>query len=240
MIEEKSREQILLELESKIGYNFMNKSLLNQALVHSSYSNENKEYKNKHNERLEFLGDAVLELVFSEFLYNDYKPKNEGFLTKFRSRLVCEKSFSKVADHFSLSDYLLLGKGEEITGGRSKDSIKADTFEALCGAMYLDGGFEAVKGFITPLLDSLINEIDDPKESFIDYKSILQEYFHKKRETEFKYILCKEEGLAHNKTFYMDVYLNSKAVGSGCGKNKKQAEQMAARDALIKFEVIDE
>lgn len=240
MLNDKSRELLLLELENKIGYKFVNKGLLNQALVHSSYSNENKDYKNKHNERLEFLGDAVLELVFSEFLFKDYRPQNEGFLTKFRSRLVCEKSFAKVADHFDLSDYLLLGKGEEITGGRSKDSIKADTFEALCGAMYLDGGFEVVKKFINPLLGYLINDLDDPKESFIDYKSILQEYFHKQKETEFKYILCKEEGLAHNKTFYMDVYLNSKSVGSGKGKNKKQAEQAAARDALLRYGVIDE
>lgn len=239
-MDSKSRQLLLSELEKKINYKFMNKGLLNQALVHSSYSNENKSFKNKHNERLEFLGDAVLELAFSEKLYNDFEFKNEGFLTKTRSKMVCEPSFAKLADFLELSKYLLLGKGEEATGGRSKNSIKADAFEALSGAIYLDGGYEAIKSFIEPMFNLLIKDIDDINESFIDYKSILQEHFHKNKITEFKYILCKEEGLAHDKTFYMDVYLNSNSLGSGIGKNKKQAEQMAAKDTLKKLGVLNE
>lgn len=230
----------LVELEKRMNYEFMNKSLLDQALVHSSYSNENSSYKNKHNERLEFLGDAVLELVFSELLYKNFSNNNEGYLTKVRAKLVCEQSFSNLADYFNLASYLLLGKGEEATGGREKPSIKADAFEAVCGAIYLDGGFQAVKKLIEPLFLLLSKDIKESKEVFIDYKSILQEYLHKKGKTEFKYILYKEEGLAHKKTFYMDVYLSSTLIGRGQGTNKKKAEQNAAKDALIKFGVIHE
>lgn len=218
----------------------MNKSLLDQALVHSSYSNENSSYKNKHNERLEFLGDAALELVFSELLFKTYTHKDEGFLTKVRAKLVCEQSFAKLSDNMGFPGYLLLGKGEESTGGRDKASIKADAFEAVCGAIYMDGGYEPVYDFIKSIFNSMTKDLNDSSEVFVDYKSILQEYLHKRGKTEFKYILYKEEGLAHKKTFYMDVYLYSKQIGRGVGSNKKNAEQMAARDALLKFGAIDE
>lgn len=230
----------LSNLEKDINYNFKDKSYLKLALVHSSYSNENIKYKNKHNERLEFLGDAVLELVFSEELFTRFKNKNEGYLTKVRSQLVCEKSFASVADSLDLSSYLLLGKGEEATGGRNKNSIKADAFEALCGALYLDGGYKVVKDFIIPIIDLLIKQIDDQAKSFVDYKTIIQEYFHKNKNKDFLYELYKEEGLSHDKTFYINLVSKDKVVSQGFGKNKKQAEQMAAKNALIKYGVINE
>lgn len=227
------------ELQEKLNYTFKDKSLLIRALVHSSYSNENPKYKNKHNERLEFLGDAVLELVFSEILFNRFKSIDEGKLTKYRAKLVCEKSFARLSEHFMIPENLILGKGEEATGGRNKDSLKADAFEAMCGAIFLDGGLEEVKKVINSCLDLILTVLEEHKEVFIDYKSRLQEYLQKKKKTEFKYILCKEDGKSHDKTFYMDVYLNSKLIGSGQGKSKKQAEQMAAKDALKRFGVLD-
>lgn len=227
------------KLEDKLGYIFRDRSLLIQALIHSSYSNENKQYKNKHNERLEFLGDAVLELVFSEILYKKFNYVNEGVLTSYRAKLVCENSFSILSDKLSIPENLILGKGEEFTGGREKDSLKADAFEAVCGAVYLDGGLKPVQDIINSNLALILNELEEHKEVFINYKSKLQEYLHKQRKTEFKYILCKEDGKSHDKTFYMDVYLNSKLIGKGSGKSKKQAEQMAAKDALKRFGVIN-
>ena len=239
MSNKETREQELDVLQNNINYYFKDKGLLIQALVHSSYSNENLRYKFKHNERLEFLGDAVLELVFSEMLYKNFSYKDEGVLTKIRSKLVCEYSFARLADYLNLPAFLIMGKGEEATGGRQKDSLKADAFEALCGAMYIDGGLEVVRNLVEASTNQIMQELEEHKEDFIDYKSRLQEYLHKKGKSEFKYILCKEEGQAHDKTFYMDVYLNSKSIGSGTGKNKKQAEQMAAKDALKRFGVLD-
>lgn len=235
-----SRILELVEFEKNIDYEFKNKSLLSQAFTHSSYSNENQTYKNLHNERLEFLGDAVLELVFSKILYYKYKNRDEGFLTKRRSKLVCEKSFAYLADKFEISKYLLLGKGEDKTGGREKYSIKADALEAMCGAMYIDGGFDFVFNFINKNFKDLEYNISKEEEDFFDYKSILQEYIHRNKKGEFKYILSKDEGPAHSKTFYMDVYLNSKLIGTGIGKNKKDAEQHAAKEALRRFGVINE
>lgn len=228
------------QLQIKLDYFFKDKSLLTQALVHSSYSNENINYKNKHNERLEFLGDAVLELVFSEILFKKYSHIDEGTLTKYRAKLVCENSFAILAEHFLIPNNLILGKGEEATGGRNKNSLKADAFEAMCGAIYLDGGLDEVKRLINANLDLILTELEEHKDSFINYKSRLQEYLHKKKKTEFKYILCKEDGKSHEKTFYMDVYLNSKLIGQGFGKSKKIAEQMAAKDALKRFGVLND
>lgn len=228
------------QLQIKLDYFFKDKSLLTQALVHSSYSNENINYKNKHNERLEFLGDAVLELVFSEILFKKYSHIDEGALTKYRAKLVCENSFAILAEHFLIPNNLILGKGEEATGGRNKNSLKADAFEAMCGAIYLDGGLDEVKRLINANLDLILTELEEHKDSFINYKSRLQEYLHKKKKTEFKYILCKEDGKSHEKTFYMDVYLNSKLIGQGFGKSKKLAEQMAAKDALKRFGVLND
>ncbi|MDO5026290.1 MAG: ribonuclease III [Tissierellia bacterium] len=229
----------LEKLQENLSYVFKDKSLLIRALVHSSYSNENPKYKNKHNERLEFLGDAVLELVFSELLFRKFSHVDEGTLTKYRAKLVCEKSFSNLSEHFLIPENLILGKGEEATGGRNKDSLKADAFEAMCGAIYLDGGLEVVQKIIASSLPLILAELEDHKEVFIDYKTRLQEFLQKKKKSEFKYILCKEDGKSHDKTFYMDVYLNSKLIGSGHGKSKKQAEQMAAKDALKRFGVLN-
>ncbi|MGF0039276.1 ribonuclease III [Peptoniphilaceae bacterium SGI.131] len=240
MFMDETRSLALCELEKNIGYEFRDKDLLNLALVHSSYSNEHSRLRGRHNERLEFLGDAVMELVFTEKIYRDKKFEDEGFLTKMRAKLVCEKSFAHLADKLGLASLLLLGKGEEKTGGRNKNSIKADAMEALAGAIYLDGGLEAIASFIDREYKFLLDSLKDNTESFVDYKTILQEYFHKKNYSEFKYILCKEEGPAHDKVFYMDVYLNSRSVGKGRGKNKKEAEQMASRDALIRYGVINE
>lgn len=227
------------QLENIIGYEFVNKNLLKQALVHSSYANENDSFKNKHNERLEFLGDAVLELIVSELLFENYQHLNEGVLTKMRAKTVCERSFSNISRHFQLTDFILLGKGELATGGKNKESIQADVFEALIGALYLDGGLKAVKKLTKDIFLDILNEIYDLDLKLIrDYKSFLQEHLHKQKISEFKYILYKEEGLAHEKTFYMDVYVNSKSIGRGKGRNKKQAEQMAAKDALERMGVI--
>lgn len=226
------------EFEKLLGYEFMDKSLLNQAFIHSSYANENEKFKNYFNERLEFLGDAVLELVFTEILYKNFSHKDEGYLTKLRSKLVCEKSFSCIADELHLSKYLLLGKGEEATGGRDRSSIKADTFEALSGAIYLDSGYKSIYSLVEENFNHIVQDQRTNHNGFVDYKSRLQEYLHKNKIYEFKYILCKEEGLPHDKTFYIDVYVNSRKISSGKGKNKKEAEQSAAKKALEFYGVL--
>lgn len=240
MILDNERLIELSEFEKKIGYEFKNKSLLSQAFVHKSYSNENNSYKNKNNERLEFLGDAVLELVFSKILYKKYKNSDEGFLTKKRSQLVCEKSFSKLSESLGIPDLLWLGKGEEKTGGRHKESIMADSLESFCGALYIDSGFEEVFNFIFIRFEELENNIVESQNNFLDYKTLFQEYIHKNKKGEFKYILNNYKGPAHDRTFYMDVYLNSKFIGTGEGKNKKDAEQKAAKSALINLGELDE
>lgn len=232
------RQAQLDELQENIKYKFNDVNLLNLALVHTSYSNEHSEYKNKNNERLEFLGDAVLELVFSEILFKTFKPKQEGYLTKLRANLVCESSFSELSDAIDLSKYLLLGNGEEKTGGRTKDSLKADAFEAFNGAMYLDAGYELVYDFIYDLIkDKIVVEYKNLT-NVNDYKSMLQEYLHKYKNINLLYKLVKEEGPSHNKVFYIEAYNGKKLIGVGQGKNKKHAEQMAAHDALKKLRVI--
>lgn len=232
------RIEILKELEDKINYKFNNFELLNLAFVHTSYANEHSSLKGKHNERLEFLGDAVLEMVFSEILFKNFKPKQEGYLTKLRSNLVCEASFSELSDEINLSKYLLLGKGEEKTGGRHKDSIKADLFEAFNGALYLDAGYEVVYNFIYGLIKDKIFDENIIVENVNDYKSMLQEHLHKYKNINLKYELVKEEGPSHDKTFYIKAYLDSKFIGAGKGRNKKLAEQNAAKNALKKLHVI--
>lgn len=226
------------ELEEAIGYKFNNQSLLELSLVHTSYSNEHVFTKGKNNQRLEFLGDAVLELVYTEILYKTFSIKDEGYLTKLRANLVCEEGFSELSDQINLSKYILLGKGEEKTDGRNKPSIKSDAFEALNGALYLDGGFDAVYNFIYPLIKDKITDVKEHKENVSDYKSMLQEHLHKKKNINCHYELDKEEGPAHDKTFYIKVYQGLKLLGEGEGKNKKLAEQMAAKDALEKLRVI--
>lgn len=233
------RESLLSELEELLDYKFKDKKLLNLAFIHRSYVNENKDVSIS-NERLEFLGDVVLGFVVSVELYKQFPNEYEGFLTKVRSRVVCENSFAYAAKSFNIGRYLLLGKGEDHFGGRERESILADTFEALFGALYLDGGMSVVSRIANAhFFDRVMYKIH--KDIFIkDYKSYLQEYYHKNSTSKIKYSILKESGPDHDKEFYISVSLNDEQIGYGKGKNKKQAEQNAARDALIKVGVISE
>lgn len=217
------------ELEQAIGYEFSDKNLLKLALTHSSYSNEIKINKYGNYERIEFLGDSVLELMSSLFLYKTYPEKNEGELTRLRSSMVCEQALAYCAREFDLPKYILLGKGEENTGGRERDSIISDVFEALLGAIYLDGGFECANRFvITHVLKDLEN-----KQLFYDAKTILQERVQKKGSV-LRYELVGEEGPDHAKVFTVNALVDDVVVSTGSGKSKKAAEQQAAYTELLK------
>jgi len=218
-------------LEKKIGYCFQDKNLLKTALTHSSFANEHKGSGMENNERLEFLGDSVLSLAVSEFMYKNYKRYPEGTLTKMRASTVCEQALYKDAKEIDLGAYLYLGKGEEATNGRERMSILADAFEALIGAVYLDGGFEKTKEIIMPLLKDTIVAAEKGK-AFKDCKTILQEIVQKNKEEVLEYVLVSESGPDHNKSFQVEVHLNSNVIGSGAGKSKKEAEQNAAQEAL--------
>ena len=215
-------------LEQIIGYTFRNKKLLKQALTHSSYANEKKLGKLGCNERLEFLGDAVLELVSSDVLYAKFPKSPEGELTKKRASLVCEPSLAYCARQFDLPKYLLLGRGEDMTGGRMRDSIVSDATEALLGAIYLDGGFEKAREFV---LKFILNDMEH-KQLFYDSKTILQELVQEKGRQTVEYVLTKETGPDHNKQFSVDVLINGTPAGSGTGHTKKAAEQAAAYQAI--------
>lgn len=217
------------ELEQRIGYTFRNKDYIQEALSHSSYANEKKKQR-RSNERLEFLGDSVLSIVVSQYLFEHYPDLPEGELTKIRAALVCEKSLHRFAMQISLGDYLLLGKGEAHTGGRKRPSILADAFEAVIAAIYLDAGLEAARTHILHFIPSNLTE----KRSLLfgDYKTALQEVIQKNPEEKVEYMLIDESGPDHSKTFVVDVCLNSNVIGKGTGKSKKEAEQMAAREAL--------
>ena len=223
-------ENNLKKLEQTIGYQFTAKSLLEQAMTHSSYANEKHLGKLGCNERLEFLGDAVLELISSDFLYKKFRNNQEGELTKKRASMVCEKSLAYCAREFGLPEFILLGRGEEMMGGRTRPSILADAFEALIAAIYLDGGMEAAREFVLPfVMDTLESE---SKIRFHDYKTALQEIVQKNPEEKLSYVLVEESGPDHNKRFEVEVRLNSNVIGHGVGKSKKDAEQMAAKEAL--------
>lgn len=221
----------LCEFEKKIGYAFHNQHLLKQALTHSSYANEKKLGKQGCNERLEFLGDAVLELISSEFLYEEYPNLPEGELTKKRASLVCEPSLAYCARKFGLPQYLFLGRGEEMTGGRKRDSIVSDATEALLGAIYLDGGFANAKEFV---LKFILNDIDE-KRLFYDSKTILQEIVQENGKQPVEYVLIREEGPDHDKSFTVEVIVEGKTKGCGTGHTKKAAEQAAAYEAIQKM-----
>lgn len=217
------------ELEERIGYHFRNQALIYEALSHSSYANEKKKQR-KSNERLEFLGDSVLSVVVSQYVFEHCTDLPEGELTKIRAALVCEKSLYQFALKIHLGDYLLLGKGEANTGGRERPSILADAFEAVIAAVYLDGGLEAARTHILHFIPKNIPE----KHSMLfgDYKTALQEVIQKNPEERVDYQLIEESGPDHNKTFVVEVRLNSNTIGKGTGKSKKMAEQMAAKEAL--------
>ena len=208
---------IMEELEQIIGYTFQNKKLLKQALTHSSYANEKKLGKLGCNERLEFLGDAVLELVSSDFLYARFPQIPEGELTKKRASLVCEPSLAYCARQFGLPKFLLLGRGENMTGGRNRDSIVSDATEALLGAIYLDGGFEPAREFV---LNFILNDIES-KQLFYDSKTILQEIVQEKGLQPVEYILTEEQGPDHDKQFSVEVRVNGEVYGCGTGHTKK-------------------
>lgn len=216
-------------LEKRLNYKFKNIDLLKNALVHSSYANEIR--GNVHsNERLEFLGDSVLSIIVSEHLYNKFPNMPEGELTRMRASLVCEKSLCEFSRELGIGNYLKLGKGEDKNGGRERDSILADAFEAVLAAVYLDGGMDAAKAHIMNTVLRDIKHCED--DTFKDYKTTLQEVIQRNPEESVSYILVNESGPDHNKSFTVEVHLNSNVIGKGTGKSKKQAEQMAAKQAL--------
>ncbi len=224
------RQEKLQELEQEIGYCFRDKQLLTRAMTHSSYAHEKFQPKFSDNERLEFLGDAVLELISSEFLYTAYPEKEEGDLTKLRASLVCEANLAASARQLKLGTYLMLGNGEDLTGGRERDSILSDAFEALIGAMYLDGGFTSAKEFV---LTYVLNDIEH-KKLFFDSKTILQEIIQNEFHRGLHYKLISEEGPDHNKLFTAQVFMDEYPLQTGTGRTKKAAEQNAAYQSLIK------
>lgn len=217
------------ELEKKIGYEFKNFQLLINAMTHSSYANEHHIPYSGNNERLEFLGDAVLEVTSSEFLFHKFQDMPEGELTKKRASLVCEPTLALCAREIPLGDYLLLGKGEEATGGRRRDSIVSDAMEALIGAIYLDGGFASAKEFIYRFI---LNDIEH-KQLFYDSKTILQEIVQSRFSEPLTYELLKEEGPDHNKSFQVCAKIGEREIGQGKGRTKKAAEQMAAYHGIL-------
>lgn len=221
----------LKELQNKIGYRFRDEELLISALMHSSYTNEKHIPKHQCNERLEFLGDAVLELISSEFLFFSNRKTPEGELTRLRASMVCEPSLAFCAREIGLGEYLLLGKGEEATGGRKRDSVTSDALEALIGAIYLDGGFANAKEFIK---NFVLNDLEN-KKLFYDSKTILQEMVQGVHGNQVVYKLVKEEGPDHNKSFTVEAYIGDLLYGEGTGRTKKAAEQEAAYHAILKL-----
>lgn len=220
--------KIIESVEGKIGYTFKNKNLLLEAITHSSFSNEMKINKRNHYERLEFLGDAVLELISSEFLFEKYPETPEGGLSKKRASMVCEPSLAICARSMNLGDYIFFGHGEEQLGGRSRDSILADVTEAVLGAVYLDAGIEAAREYAVNHVLGVLTE----QQLFVDSKTLLQEYAqHLPGAPIVVYELISESGPEHDKTFTVGAYLEGKLLSRGTGKTKKSASQDAAYNA---------
>ncbi|MDD6571915.1 MAG: ribonuclease III [Thermoflexaceae bacterium] len=216
-------------LEEKIGYSFRDKDLLRHAMTHSSFANEHRLKKSTCNERLEFLGDAVLEIMVSEYLYHNFPEMPEGEMTKNRASMVCEPALAFCSRDIELGSFLLMGKGEELTGGRGRDSIVSDAMEALIGAIYLDGGFTSAKEFVYQFV---LNDVQN-KKLFYDSKTILQEMIQAKTKEALMYRLTGESGPDHNKTFEVEAVLGERIIGKGTGKTKKAAEQEAAYRAIL-------
>ncbi len=221
---------MISELEHKLNYKFKNIELLRNALTHSSYANE-EHCRFGSNERLEFLGDSVLSIIVSEYIYKNFKQLPEGELTKLRASLVCEKALCGFSRELQMGKYLYLGKGEAHNHGEERPSILADAFEAVLAAIYLDGGFEPAKKHVLRFITEELRSRDD--DTFKDYKTLLQEVIQKNPEERLVYILTDETGPDHDKSFTVEVHLNSNVIGSGVGKSKKQAEQEAAHQALL-------
>lgn len=224
-------------LEEALGIKFNNENLIKTALTHSSYAKQFKE--SEYNERLEFLGDSVLQLSITEYLFKNNKNKSEGELTKIRSLIVCENSLYEIAKKLNLAKYIRMSRGEELTGGRERVSIQADAVEALIAAIYLDKGFEVAKSFILDKFKDIIKKAIDNK-IILDFKTKLQEFLQKDGEVNITYELLKFEGPPHRRKFYVSVLVGNKMMGQGEGFSKKEAEQNAAKEALIKLEVINE
>ncbi len=218
------------ELMKKLGYTFHDEGLLVTALTHSSYANENKKTSTSY-ERLEFLGDSVLSFVVSTHIYNNFTSLPEGGLSKLRAALVCERCLADCAQTLDLGSHLILSKGEDMTGGRTRPSILADVLEAIIAAVYLDGGITAAEDFTLRILDDSIRRVCMGKGVFKDYKTELQEYLQQDDKS-VEYIHVKEEGPEHAKVFTVEVMVSGKALAAGTGKSKKDAEQTAAQKAL--------
>jgi ribonuclease III len=219
----------LQNLEKKLKLNFSNKELLKNAITHSSYANQKK--KVAFNERLEFLGDSVLQLVISEYLFSRFTEKPEGYLTKIRSLIVCENSLCDIANGWELGMYMNMSKGEEITGGRNRVSILADCVEAVLAAVYLDKGIEYSNSFILTNFKEIIEKAIS-NEMILDYKTKLQEIFQQNGEVNIHYELVKFEGPPHKRKFFVNVLINDIIKGSGQGFSKKEAEQNAAKEVI--------
>ena len=220
------------KFQEVIGYHFHDEKLLRQALTHSSFANEKHLKKHSDNERLEFLGDAVLEIISSEFLYKEYPDKPEGELTKLRASIVCEPTLALCTKDIALGEYLLLGKGEDQTGGRGRKSILSDALEAVIGAIYLDGGFANAKEFIHKYI---LTDIEH-KQLFYDSKTILQEIVQGDEHSgKLEYVLVEESGPDHNKNYKVEARIGNKSYGCGEGHTKKAAEQEAAYQAILEL-----
>lgn len=226
-------ESRIKELEDRIGYRFQEKDLIREALTHSSYANERSIRKINCNERLEFLGDAVLEQTSSIYLFQQYPKAAEGQLSKIRASLVCESALAAVAEKIGLGDFIFLGKGEKANGGGRKPSVVSDAVEALIGALYLDGGEKAANNFI---MQYILTDILEKEKAFIDYKSELQELVQSGNYGTICYQVTGEYGPEHEKEFEVELMIDQKKVSLGRGRNKKAAEQMAAYEALKIFE----
>lgn len=224
------------EFQKVIGVEFQNIALLDKALTHSSYANQFGLKYDEHNERLEFLGDSILSMVISEYLYKKHKNKQEGKLTRIRAAVVCEPSLADVSRSLKVNKYIRIGKGEELSGGREKDSLLADACEAIIAAIYLDRGVEEARKFILKNLEPKVESIGE-NYNYRDFKSRLQEYVQKSLLVPIRYSVAKEYGPPHDKTFEVEVFLDEKSSGHGVGKSKKEAEQGAAKDALANMGV---
>ena len=218
------------QLEKNLKYTFKNKGLLKNALTHSSYANE-KKGSTTSNERLEFLGDSVLSIIVSDYIYKNFPNLPEGQLTRLRASLVCEKSLCSFSKQLGVGDYILLGKGERANGGAARPSILADAFEAILAAIYLDGSMEPAKKHVLRFIKSELSHLEN--ENFKDYKTELQEIIQRNPEEKLTYVLTGETGPDHDKCFTVEVHLNSNVIGEGSGHSKKNAEQAAAKKALL-------
>ncbi|MCI1821155.1 MAG: ribonuclease III [Megasphaera sp.] len=233
----KDRKEQLKKFTQVMEISFHDLNLLDRALTHSSYANENKNKHVQHNERLEFLGDAILDLVVGEYLFKTYPEMPEGELSKARASVVSESPLAVCCAGFHVGDYILLGNGELASGGRSRASILADAFEAVVGAIYIDSSYEAARNFILYQLRTFLALVESGHYGK-DYKTVFQEFIQRDGEQKIDYELCREEGPDHDKTFYMEVIVNGKALGEGSGKTKKDAEQQAAHKALEKLHAL--